>query len=817
MLPSENNTEMKTSDADQIGKRKQRICPVTPRVGDLRDQSQKKNPSLSGERAKIITEFYKNVDLRKDSVPVQRAKAFHYIMNHVSIPVESGQLIVGIRGPDIKEVPTYPEICCHSLDDLYLLSQREKNSYHVTDELRQLYHEDIIPFWQNKNIRNSIFGKMDIPWKKAYHAGIFTEFMEQRNPGHTAGGNRIFSMGLLDVNEHIEKKLVELQHCSEDTSPMVEELEAMKIASDAMLCYADRYVTTLQSLFDSETDEQRKKELAEMIHISKWVPAHAPRTFWEALQHYWYIHVGIVYEANPWDSFSPGRLDQHLYPFYSKEIKAGTLTRETAKELLELFWIKFNNHPAPSKVGVTAAESNTYNDFSKINLGGLDEHGEDGVNELSYLILEVLDEIRLLQPNTAAQISTKTSDRFLDRCFDVIDPGFGEPPLFNADVVIKQMIRQGKSYDDAVESGCSGCVESGAFGKESYIITGYFNLPKILEITLHNGVDPLSGEMIGIQTGEVSSFSSFAALKDAFYRQAKFFIDMKIHGNDVIEKLYATEQPVPFLSLWIDDCVSDACDYNCGGARYNTQYIQFVGLGTLCDSLASLQYHVFDQDHYSLEEMVSILQDDFRSCEDVRQMLINKTPKFGNDDDYVDAHAQEIITACSSYVESFDSTPVRHGSRRVYFFPTTCHVYFGEICGATPDGRKAGLPLSEGISPVQGADRNGIIPVLKSIGKLDHIATGGTLLNQRLSPDLLSDTYIKTKMRQLIRAFFSMDTHHIQFNVVSTSLLKKAQMHPEDFQDLMVRVAGYSDYFVNLPEGLQNEIIARTEQNSAES
>lgn len=793
--------------------RKSRIHPISQRVKDVRDESRTKKPLISSERAEILTDFYKNHNNPDDSIPVQRAKSFHYLLSHMSIPIEKGQCIIGIRGTDIKEVPTYPEICCHTLKDLHILDSRKKNPYLVSKEVKEVYKKEIIPFWNDKNIRKTIFEKMNDIWIDAYHVGVFTEFMEQRNPGHTAGDKKIFSTGLLEIKEKIKSKIETLNKSSDPDIDQIEELKAMNIASDAMIYFASRYVEKLKAIYEEESDPTRKKELKGMIEISKWVPAHAPRTFWEALQHYWYIHVGIVTEANPWDSFSPGRLDQHLYPFYKKEMEDGSLTREKAKELLELLWLKFNNQPAPSKVGVTAAESNTYNDFSKINIGGLDAHGNDAVNELSYLLLEVLDEMRLLQPNTAAQISEKTPDTFLDRCLDVIDPGFGEPPLFNADVIFQIMKRQGKTDEDAYESGCSGCVETGAFGKESYIITGYFNLPKILEITLHNGIDPLTGKTVGLKTGDLDSYDSFEAFRDAFFKQVYHFIDVKIKGNDIIERLYADLQPVPFLSLFIDECVERACDYNKGGARYNTQYIQFVGLGSISDSLAAIKYHVFDQKTCSMSQLITMLDNDFSSFEEMQQMFLNKTPKFGNDDDYVDTIAQDMVSSCTMYVESIKNSPVRNASRRAYFFPTTCHVYFGEVCGATPDGRNKGFPLSEGISPVQGSDRRGIVPVLQSIGKLDHIMTGGTLLNQRLTPDLLKDEDVKIKIRHLIRAFFSLQTHHIQFNVVSTKLLREAKKHPMEFQDLMVRVAGYSDYFVNLSEGLQNEIIERTEQS----
>jgi formate C-acetyltransferase len=807
------NNIINASLNQELKQRKSSINPINERVRKLREESLRSKTTISSERAKLLTEFYKKTDLDNVSIPVKRAMSFKYIMESISVPIEKNQLIVGIRGTGVKKVPTFPEICCHNLNDLEMLSNREKNPYHVNKETKLLYEKEIIPFWQDKNIRKKIFNKVSKEWKQAYESGVFTEFMEQRTPGHTAGDKKIFTTGLLDIEKEIQKKIILKKSKDTNFEKEIEELKAMEIAAEAMISYSNRYADKLEILFKKEKNPDRKKELKNMIQICRRVPANAPKTFWEALQHYWFVHVGIVTEVNPWDAFSPGRLDQHLYPFYKKEISDNTLTKKKAKELLELFWLKFNNQPAPPKVGVTAVESNTYNDFSKINIGGLTTDGKDAVNDISYLILEVLNDMRTLQPNTASMISEKTPDQFLRHCIDVIKPGFGEPPIFNFDCVVKLLLRQKKTIKDAYESGCSGCVETGAFGKESYILTGYFNLPKILEITLNNGLDPLTGKKVGLQTGKSNSFETFDDFFSAFKKQLRFFISIKMKGNDIIEKIYAENLPVPFLSLWIDDCVEKTKDYNDGGARYNTQYIQFVGLGTITDSLASIKFNVFEGNNYSLNKIKEILNDNYENNEVVRQIFLNKTPKFGNDDDYADIIAKDVLNSCVEIVEGYENSPVRNASRRVYFLPTTVHVYFGEVCGATPDGRKSGLPLSEGISPVQGSDRKGIAAVLRSIGKLDHEKTGGTLLNQRLSPDLFESNEVKIKFGQLIRAYFKMGSHHIQFNVVSTNLLQKAQNNPIGFQDLMVRVAGYSDYFVNLPKGLQDEIISRTEQD----
>jgi formate C-acetyltransferase len=387
--------------------------------------------------------------------------------------------------------------------------------------------------------------------------------------------------------------------------------------------------------------------------------------------------------------------------------------------------------------------------------------------------------------------------------------GFGQPSVFNTDAIIQELLNQGKSIADARNGGASGCVETGAFGTESYILTGYFNLTKIFEITLHNGIDPMTGKRIGLQTGDPSAFKSFEELLNAYEKQVNYFADIKIKGSNIIDQLFAENVPVPFLSLLIDDCITNGKDYNAGGARYNTSYIQGVGLGSLTDILTSIKYHVFDQKRYTIKKLLKAADENFNGSDELRNELINSTPKYGNDDDYADAQAVSVFEIFYNAINGRPNT--KGGHFRINMLPTTSHVYFGSVTGATLDGRLAKKPLSEGISPFQGADRKGPSAVIKSASKIDHLRTGGTLLNQKLTPLLLETEKGLDSMVQLIRAYFRLDGHHIQFNVVTAKTLRKAQKHPENYKDLIVRVAGYSDYFNDLGEELQDEIIRRTE------
>lgn len=959
---------------------------LSERIRKLRNNSLNAVNRLSAERASLVTDFYAEYPAGTPSVPVHRAMVFEHLLRNKRLCILDGELIIGERGPAPKATPTFPEISLHSLEDLEILNSREKVSFKVDQETKTLYREKIIPFWKGRTNRDRIFGAMSKEWVAAYEAGVFTEFQEQRAPGHTVLGKKIYGKGLLDLLEEIDAHLNEVCFRLEEIDPRLaevnprlaemnprlaemnprrdendgdpatsstsressyyrsgkhgaspqnqgdtligkepkaetahlisrrDELEAMKIAANAMVMYAERNATLLGEMAAKETDEKRRAELLHMAHVCRRVPANAPETLHEALQYYWFIHLGVISELNPWDSFNPGRLDQHLLPFYERDLAEGRLTEATARELLQAFWIKFNNHPSPPKMGVTAEESSTYTDFCLVNLGGVKEDGSDAVNKMSFLLLDVIEEMRLLQPSSMIQVSRKNPDSFVDRAIQIVKTGFGQPSIFNMDAIVQELLNQGKDIVDARNGGASGCVETGAFGTEAYWLTGYFNLVKVLELTLHNGVDPRTGKQVGVRIdtqggqvtksetgttaeakagtatelktgmtaeakagtsmepkigtatelktgtavepkigneseakvgasdephavvvsetktgitsekpverssgaslesieGGVVEFESFEALQEAFSIQLKFLVDIKTAGNNVIEQLFAEHLPVPFLSLFIDDCIQNGKDYNAGGARYNTSYIQGVGLGSVTDCLAALKTQVYDRQTISLASLLKVLAADFDGHEEIRAELVYNTPKYGNDEDAADVHATWVF---EQFHAAVDGKPNRRGGvTRINMLPTTSHVYFGSVVGATPDGRHAGEPLSEGISPFQGMDTHGPTAVLKSAAKIDHLKTGGTLLNQKFTPAFFRDAQSIRKITQLVRGYFSMMGHHIQFNVVSADTLRDAQKHPERYRDLIVRVAGYSDYFNDLGEALQNEIIRRTEQ-----
>lgn len=798
---------------------------MNERIKRLHQQSVDTETTLTIERALIETAFYKEYYGKMPNC-ILRARNFYEICKKKNIYIGQDELIVGERGPVPKAVPTFPELTCHTVDDLHTLDTRELQPYHISQEDIDTYEREVIPYWNGRTQRERIFSHVSREWEEAYHAGVFTEFMEQRAGGHTSMDGKMYRRGLLDTKALIAEAISKLDFINDpEATDKQQELQAMDISCDAAILFAERHADEADRQADmlekgqnpdgspytgnDAQKEERISELRKIAEVCRWVPAHAPRDLQEAIQMYWFVHLGTVTELNGWDCMNPGHIDQHLYPFYQKGLEDGTLTRDKAKELISCFWIKFNNQPAPPKVGVTALESGTYNDFTNINIGGIDKHGNNAVNELSYIILEVQEELHELQPGLSIHVAKVNPDEFVMAGARVIRQGHGYPSCFNPDVYTKELMRQGKTEEDANEGGCSGCIEVGAFGKEAYILTGYLNTPKILEITLNNGIDPVTGKKLGLETGDPRSFKTYDELYDAYHKQMLYFVNMKLAVNNYIERMFSLYAPATFLSLFIDDCISKGKDYYSGGARYNTTYIQCTGLGTITDCLSTLKKHVFEDRKFTMDEILSAVANNFEGKEKMRQFIMNRTPFFGNDDDYADSIAVKVYDDLVDAIEGHPNT--RGGKTQLNMLSTTCHNYFGSVCGASVNGRMAKFAISDGTSPAHGADTKGPTSVIKSLGKLDQTKSGGTLLNVRFVPSLLKREEDLKKLVSLIRTYFNMGGHHIQFNIVDTQTLLDAQKTPEDYKDLLVRVAGYSDYFNDMTEQLQNEIIARTE------
>ncbi len=784
---------------------------MNERIRKLRTESLETEAHIYIERAVLMTEAYKMYE-GSVSIPELRALALKHYFSNKKLWLGKGELIVGEKGDSPQSSPTFPELCCHTLEDMKVMNERELISFKVTEEDLKIQEDVIIPYWENRSTRHKIINAMTPDWKAAYGAGLFTEFMEQRGPGHTVGSNKIYEKGYKDYQQDIQAAIAALDFETDfDAMSKKEELNAMSIACDAIMILGERYAKLAREMAEATDDASFKADLLKIASVCDVVPANKPETFHQAVQMYWFTHLGVTSELNPWDAYSPGRFDQHLNPFYISDTEKGDLDRDGALELLECLWVKFNNQPAPPKVGITLKESSTYTDFANFNTGGITPDGKDGVNEVSYIILDCMDEMKLLQPSSNVQISRKTPLKFLKRACEISREGWGQPAFYNTEAIIQELMNAGKSLADARLGGSSGCVETGAFGNEAYILQGYFNLPKMLELALFDGYDYVSNQQLGPKTGDASTFTSYDQVWEAYKAQINHFLDIKIKGSNVIESIFAKYMPVPFLSIITNDCISSGKDYNAGGARYNTSYIQGVGTGTFSDSLAAIKYNVFDNNNFTMAELVEAVKADFVGYDRIYNLVLNKSPKYGNDDDYADDIMLDVFNFYQQAVTGRRN--MRGGTYRINMLPTTCHVYFGEVMLASPNGRKAHKPVSEGISPEKGADLNGPTAVIKSSAKMDHLQTGGTLLNQKFTPATVKGEEGLDNMASLVRTYFGMDGHHIQFNVIDRSVLLEAQQKPDEYKDLIVRVAGYSDHFRNLSRALQDEIIGRTEQD----
>lgn len=769
-------------------------------------------PCISMERAVLLTEAYKKYE-GTVSAPVLRGLAFKHIMENRTLYIEKGSIIVGEKGHKPWAAPTFPELCCHTMEDFDNMNQREKVYFRVSEEDKRIQKEVIIPYWKDRAMMSKINQLLPEEWHNLFQAGLYTEFLMQRGPGHTVADGKIYRKGYLDFYNDIQKEIDSLDYNNDlDALDKKEELEGMKLVCEGMMIFGERYAGLARKLAETEENLQWKQELLDLAEVCDVVPKHAPKTFRQAVQMYWFTHIGVTIEMNNWDAYSPGKLDQHLEPFYEKDMDEGRLTREEAKEILESFWIQFNNQPAPPKVGITLKESATYTDFCNLNTGALRPDGTSGVSDVSYLILEVMDEMKLLQPSSNVQISRKSPEKFLKEAVKVVRKGWGQPAFYNSEAIIQELMYLGKSIDDARESGiASGCVETGTAGKEAYVLTGYLNVPKVFELVMNRGFDTYTQKQVAPDQGDLRNFSSYQEVFEAFYRQLKYIVDVKVAGNNVIEKMYMKEMPVPLLSVITDDCIKKGKDYNAGGARYNTSYIQCVGIATITDSLAVMKKHIFEDATFTMDTLLKACKADFEGYEDVFDAVYHQTPKYGNDDDYADDLLKDVAQALQDAIAG-RRTP--KGSKTVVeFLPTTCHVYFGQVMEASPNGRHAGVSLPDGISPEKGADRNGPTAVIKSASKIDQLKTGGALLNQKFTPKVIAGDEGVANVAALIRSYFSMDGHHIQFNVIDKETLLDAQKYPKEYESLIVRVAGYSDYFNNLDRALQDEIINRTEQS----
>jgi formate C-acetyltransferase len=580
------------------------------------------------------------------------------------------------------------------------------------------------------------------------------------------------------------------------------------MACEGAISFARRFSALATEMARKETNEIRKKELLEIAAICQRVPAQPATSFREALQCFWFEQLMLQLELENW-ALSTERFDNLLYPYYKRDIEKGVLTREQAQELIECLWIKFFEILRAYDT-LNATYFSGFSIGQILTIGGVDENGRDDTNELTYLCIEAEDNMRLTQPNLAVRLNKNTPDEFLFRVCEYIAVGTGKPSLFNDEAHIPALLRDGVDIKDARNYGLVGCVEPTPAGSCFGWTNGaMFNLAKCLELALNDGTCRLSGKKVGPETGDPRAFASFDELLGAYDRQVAHFVKHMVIVDNAIDMTHQRIMPAPLMSATVDDCIEKGKDVIQGGARYNYVGPQGVGLADVADSLAALKWNVFEQKKLSLAEVIDALDANFTGAESVRKTL-GEAPCYGNDNDYVDQIAVVVGKSYCREVSRYRNA--RGGKYRPGLYPVSANVPMGLDVAALPSGRRAKEPLADGVSPVAGADHRGPTSVIKSVSKLDHlVASNGTLLNQKFSPAVLSGRDNLIKFASLIKTYFELGGMHIQFNVVSAQTLREAQKEPEKFKNLLVRVAGYSAFFVDLDTSLQENIIARTE------
>ncbi|MFB3853279.1 MAG: formate C-acetyltransferase/glycerol dehydratase family glycyl radical enzyme [Vicinamibacterales bacterium] len=786
---------------------------VHPTVGPTRrviagvERNRTVTPELFADRALAATRSFRATEGKP--LAIRRALMMRRIVEEHPIAIQDGELIVGMKARKPRGSPVYPEINCSWVErDLDRLAARPNTPFYVSDTTKRLLREEVFPYWRGRQVYDRLMEAVPPSLWLADERGVVYHYFRSRTIAHiNAGYDKVLSRGMNGIVEDVDNRLSRLRREEEGFEARCDFLESVRIACQAVVLLAEGYAAEARRLAALEPDPVRRRELLSIAEVCTRVPAQPARNFHEALQSFWFAHLALNLETDG-HAFGPGRWDQYLYPYYRRNIDSGELTQEQAQELLDLMWVKFDEITLAKDSGESQTSS-SYPDFQNLNIGGLGRDGRDVTNELSYMCLTALEHTRLPQPGLSAQVSSKTPPKFLIRCAELLRQGMGMPAMFNSDVLTLGMASRGKTLEDARASSLNGCVACFCDGKDRMASSGYFNLAKCLELALSDGVDRLTGERLGPATGNPAQFRSFDELLQAFRAQVSHFVAEKVRYDNIVRTVYATHCPVPFTSALIDDCVERALDWHAGGSRYKIATMSGVGIGTVADALSAIRTHVFETGTVTMAGLVEALDRDWKGFELLRETLVNKTPHYGNDDDRADSLA--VLAQRILCEEAEKHTDVQGARYFVDLLPTTSHIALGELTGATPDGRRARAPLSEGVSPVQGRDILGPTAAANSVAKLDHARTNGTLLNMKIDPEALRTEEDLQKLAALIRSYFDQGGHHVQFNIVDRAVLEDAMAHPENHRDLIVRVAGYSDYFVLLSRDIQEEILSRTE------
>lgn len=780
---------------------------VVPTTSKLAEKIRATERQVDIQRALIVTRVYQATE--GEATIIRRAKALCSVLSEMNIRIEEGELIVGNQACQPKAGPLFPEYAQDwILSQMDTFASRTGDKFRISDEDKTILRE-VLPYWEGRSLRDSWRACVPPEALTAMASGLIAnENYTMSGPGHLIPDyQKLLRLGLKGIKREIKHYKTQADNCSRKEK--LNFYQACSMVCDAAINFAHRYAQLAEELSKTTPNPEWRNQLQNITQICRRVPEEPPSGFWEALQSIWFVQLIIQIESNGL-AIALGRFDQYMYPFYRSDLESGQLTRSEALNLLECFFCKLSEiNKIYSNEGARLLAGPGHGQV--LTLGGNLSEGRDGTNELSYLCLEADANIQMAQPDLALRVSESTPDRLLIIAGEAIRSGLGKPKIFGDQVVTNSLIKAGVAPQDAQDWAALGCSEPAIPGKtNTWGNSGHLCLTKCLELALNSGKCRLTSQSLGIDTGDPLHFISFSDLMTAFKRQVEYFTAQLVKTNNILDSLHAKMAPLPFLSLFISDCLAKGVDLNAGGAKYNFTAPLGVGFVTTADSLAAIKKLVFEEKSITMSQLLSALDANFEGQERLRQAMINRAPKFGNDEDYVDLLANEVLHIWADSLK--DYTNPRGGKWIPSLYTLTANIGFGERCGATPDGRQAGEPLNDNISPVHGRERKGPTAVARSVGKLDMVyITHGAILNMRFSPSLLARDEDLVNFAAFIRAYVRLGGWHNQFNVVSTKILREAQKHPENYRDLLVRVSGYSALFVELSPEVQEDIIARVE------
>ena len=797
----------------------ERFGSLTSRMNDFREQVLEEKPYIDAQRALLATEAYK--ENKNQSAVMKRALMLKNILEKMSIYIEDETLIVGNQASSNKDAPIFPEYTMEFvMNELDLFEKRDGDVFYITEKTKEELRS-IAPFWENNNLRAKGGALLPEEVSVFMETGFFgMEGKLNSGDAHLAADyERLLKTGLKGYEERTRKLKDQLDLCVPENIDKYQFYKAVLIVIDAVKTFAKRFSDLAKEKAEN-AEGKRKEELLEISRICLKVPYEPAETFKEALQSTWFIQLILQIESNG-HSLSYGRFDQYMYPYYKHDIDNKLITEDEALELLTNLWIK------TLTINKVRSQSHTFSSagspmYQNVTIGGQTTDKKDAVNELSYLILKSVAQTRLPQPNLTVRYHKNLDKKFMDECIEVMKLGTGMPAFNNDEVIIPSFIEKGVKEEDAYNYSAIGCVETAVPGKWGYRCTGmsYMNFPRILLIAMNNGIDLTSGKRFVEECGYFKDMTSFEQLKDAWDKVVRKLTRMSVIVENSIDLALERDVPDVLCSALTEDCIGRGKTIKEGGAVYDFISGLQVGIANMADSLAAIKKLVFEEKKITPEQLWNAIIDDFTSEESqkIQQMLINESPKYGNDDDYVD---NLVVEAYDSYIDEMKKYPnTRYGRGPIggirYAGTSSISANVGQGYGtmATPDGRKARTPLAEGCSPAHSMDKNGPTAVFKTVSKLPtHEITGGVLLNQKVTPQMLSTEENKMKLEMMIRTFFNrLEGYHVQYNVVSRDTLIDAQLHPEKHRDLIVRVAGYSAFFNVLSKATQDDIIERTEQ-----